>query len=1456
MQRCFRRSFSIRLLAFGFIFILGCASSRLSTDNQQARQYFMEARNFEKASSFDLAQELYLKSLDADAEFLEAYLQLAGLYDRENLFFKSVKLYERAYQLAPGRTDILQLYAGALYQDRHYEDALLRAQELAEKLPESGDAQLLLGKCQEKNAFYEAAEATFLIARDLDPGNAETHSALGHYYYNQLLYSKAVDPFREAARRNGLASYEDRFHFGYSLMRTKNLDEAVIQLSHALEIVPGDEQVIHYKENAEQIAAGQLDFRAWQVYEESYESALDGPTLIIMMLEALELQPDYIDAHLRIAGAYKNEGLLDDALETYDLILSRDPDDYLTLNDKGLIYFDQGNYSASVEAYQKSLEINADQKAVKKNLELVQRISGGKLNKDAYLFYKKSLSHSISDSIVYYLKRAIEADSTYYEAYLRLGVNRMNKRFYVDATNAFIEGLKYAPDDETRSIFYFDLGLTNYYRDFHVKAIESFEKTIEYNPTDYDAYYYLSQTYLDYGDTKKATESYSKLLKLKPDYFSPAEEDYSDAGITVPPSPKGGPAREIWPVYSPGQVLKYRMTVHSENNALIGADTEGSFVRDVVVTFEQRIEEVDAIGNIEVEIAIISVEGNLLTAQEKALAGSSLSMRLSDIFGTITVFSLMETRPSDLMQTVSNAVEEMYTYALKKPVEIGESWTSKQNIVGLGALGSVSYLDRANGSLARVVSRYGITGSYDAAKYGGTGYVVVQNKGQAETVFDQKQKLVRNYQNQYEISTYTQSKAEWATQEASYSAALVESRQEPYVARKKMLIEGVPYVKQHGPQCAAASLSMVLQYFKNEIDQDSIYAAIKSDYAGAQSFDILNYPRSNGYKSYGYIGTLEDLKEKIDQKIPVILYFSPYGFGHVVVGIGYDEKKRRIIIHDPTIASDYEIPYSEFLKEWKESDFECTVVLPFDQDINISEGPITSHEAVETKWSGDKQFADHKYDEALASYNEAAGLYPEYLGALEGIVMVHLARNDFDAAEKALDRVITLDPNSVQGILRNAQVLMSRYDYDKVIELAKKAQALDESNIMNYIYLAQALQSQKKYEEAMEEIVKAVNLNPLTSFPRNILTSILVDMGEFDQAFDQARLSLKYEPENIGNHFTLSSVYTAQIDRLFLHGRKRRLNFVRALKETDFVKKVNPDLPNLDVIYADLLMNDYQYEKAEALYRKNIEKYPEENTAYNNLAWHFAERNINLEEAEKLSKKSIELSQNNPYYFDTLGWIHYKLGLYEKAAEELIETINYDKYSEFAYRHLGIVYAEMNKSDQADEQFDLVMKLVPDKTLAALEIADECERNNLDAYAMKFYRLGLASDPHNGFAASRLAFLLVRNNGDMDEAFKHAENAYSQDDSSFFYNGILGMVYFKKKELNKARTFLEKAVELQEGYNDPGRELNHYYLGLVYLELGKADLAKQQFKEYLKVAPNGSLVKEIQGRIDNLTLKD
>jgi tetratricopeptide (TPR) repeat protein len=95
---------------------------------------------------------------------------------------------------------------------------------------------------------------------------------------------------------------------------------------------------------------------------------------------------------------------------------------------------------------------------------------------------------------------------------------------------------------------------------------------------------------------------------------------------------------------------------------------------------------------------------------------------------------------------------------------------------------------------------------------------------------------------------------------------------------------------------------------------------------------------------------------------------------------------------------------------------------------------------------------------------------------------------------------------------------------------------------------------------------------------------------------------------------------------------------------------------------------------AKAQYEKVLELNPEYVPALNNLAFFYAEQNIEMNRALDMARKAKELSGEIPAIMDTLGWIYYKKELYDSAIQEFTNCVEKEPKNPIFNFHLGLAY--------------------------------------------------------------------------------------------------------------------------------------------------------------------------------------
>jgi len=135
----------------------------------------------------------------------------------------------------------------------------------------------------------------------------------------------------------------------------------------------------------------------------------------------------------------------------------------------------------------------------------------------------------------------------------------------------------------------------------------------------------------------------------------------------------------------------------------------------------------------------------------------------------------------------------------------------------------------------------------------------------------------------------------------------------------------------------------------------------------------------------------------------------------------------------------------------------------------------------------------------------------------------------------------------------------------------------------------------------------------------------------------------------------------------------------------------------IDKILANLYFHIENYNLSDSLYEKIINQTPDPITC-NNYAYSLSVRGINLDRALELSKRSLNYSPTSPEYLDTYGWIHYKMGDYDKALNYLEQSLSYNNKNSEVYLHLADIYMILDNNSYALKIIENAIEIEPNNT--------------------------------------------------------------------------------------------------------------------------------------------------------------
>ncbi len=128
---------------------------------------------------------------------------------------------------------------------------------------------------------------------------------------------------------------------------------------------------------------------------------------------------------------------------------------------------------------------------------------------------------------------------------------------------------------------------------------------------------------------------------------------------------------------------------------------------------------------------------------------------------------------------------------------------------------------------------------------------------------------------------------------------------------------------------------------------------------------------------------------------------------------------------------------------------------------------------------------------------------------------------------------------------------------------------------------------------------------------------------------------------------------------------------------------------------ATLLHLQNRLDDARKQYEAIVHDAPDAAVASNNLAWLYATWQGNLDVALTLAQTAKKQLPDQPEVSDTLGWIYYKKGLFDLAADAFEQSVQKDPNNPVYLYHLGLTHASRGEHAKARRMLERALEVNP-----------------------------------------------------------------------------------------------------------------------------------------------------------------
>ncbi len=284
---------------------------------------------------------------------------------------------------------------------------------------------------------------------------------------------------------------------------------------------------------------------------------------------------------------------------------------------------------------------------------------------------------------------------------------------------------------------------------------------------------------------------------------------------------------------------------------------------------------------------------------------------------------------------------------------------------------------------------------------------------------------------------------------------------------------------------------------------------------------------------------------------------------------------------------------------------------------------------------------------------------------------------------------------------QDARKSMQTRDYTSAITALKYAVSIDSTFSRAWIELGLTYAASKDKSSTLDALQKAVEADPKQVLPYKMLAFNYMFLGNQDNAIATWQRLQSIAPEDPDLELYLGAIYMEQ---------KR---YIDAAALLDSAVKANPSNAYAQMMLGTVRLRSHNTDEALDAFHKALE-IDSGALLLNNVAYELAEAGTNLTEAlgysqrsvkeveersqkvdiEKIQKADLQLSAMIGAYWDTLGWIYFKVGDLARA----------ESYLNSAWRltqdglvgdHLGQVYEREQKLPAALHMYNLALEANP-----------------------------------------------------------------------------------------------------------------------------------------------------------------
>ncbi|HEY9799228.1 MAG TPA: tetratricopeptide repeat protein [Leptolyngbyaceae cyanobacterium] len=357
---------------------------------------------------------------------------------------------------------------------------------------------------------------------------------------------------------------------------------------------------------------------------------------------------------------------------------------------------------------------------------------------------------------------------------------------------------------------------------------------------------------------------------------------------------------------------------------------------------------------------------------------------------------------------------------------------------------------------------------------------------------------------------------------------------------------------------------------------------------------------------------------------------------------------------------------------------------------------INRNNATDLAKQGNTLFELQRYKDALAAYQEAVNIRPDYAVAWNGQGKTLFRLKQYQEALSAYDKAIQINPEYLEAWSGRGEALQNLQRYKEAIASFDKAIQLNEDYPEVWNARGEAFSNLKQYDEAIKSYDKAIEFKPDAYEPWYNKGLALQNLKEYDQAIEAYNKAIEIKSDyerawyNLGNALVNLNRYED------------------AFRAYDKAVQYKADYSIAWLSRGNVLIVLKRYPEAVESFNQVIKLNPNSYQAWYGKGWS-QHQNQRYTEAIESYTKAAAIKPNNYQVWYSLGNSQYILQKYQDAIASYNRAVRYRPQHIESWYSRGNALYNLKQYKEAIASYEQAIKYKPDYH-QAINARDEAQR--------------------------------------------------------------------------------------------------------------------------------------------------